>query len=205
MTPRIDTALQVCEDCDTVYRRRSLARGEVARCVRCGAELERHHRLDADALLALVFTSMIAFVVANAWPIATLGLSGQHVSARLWGVIMTMWRDHAPIVATMAAATLFFIPALRMLLLGLVLTQARRRRRGAVFRRAMVALHYLRPWTMNEVFVLGTLVAIVKVRMYFEVPTDIGLYAYAALMMLITVFSGVDLRALWDQAGEPSS
>ncbi len=197
--------MQICEDCDTVHRRRPLSRGEVARCACCGAELDRHHGLGVNELLALVLTSGIVFVVANVWPIVTLGLNGQHVSARLWGVILAMWERGAPIVAVIAAATLFFFPALRMLLLGLVLVQARRGRRGAGFRPAMVALHYLRPWTMNEVFVLGTLVAIVKVRAYFEVATNPGLYGYVALMMLITVFSGVDLRRLWELAREPAA
>ncbi len=32
------STLLICEQCDTVHRRRPLARGEVAQCARCGAE-----------------------------------------------------------------------------------------------------------------------------------------------------------------------
>ena len=78
-------ALLVCHHCDTVHRRRALARGEVARCLRCGAALERYQRLDENALLALAIAALIVFVQANVWPIVTLGLNGQHVSATLWG------------------------------------------------------------------------------------------------------------------------
>jgi len=193
-TPR----LLICAHCDTVYRRRALALGEVARCRRCGAELERHHRLGADALLALVLTAMIVFVQANIWPIVTLELNGQQVSATLWGTILAVWREHSQVVALLVAGTLFFFPVFRMLLLGWLLWFARRGRRAPGFRPAMVALHYLRPWTMSEVFMLGALVSIVKARVYFDVTPDAGLYAYAALMLLITVFSGLDLRELWD-------
>lgn len=198
----IDTSLQICEDCDTVYRRRALARGEVARCVRCGAELERHHRLGVDALLALVLTAMIVFVQANIWPIVTLGLNGQQVSSRLWGVIATMWRDRAPVVAVLAAATLFFFPLAKILVLGWLLAFARAGRRAPGFRALMVALHYLQPWTMSEVFVLGVLVSIVKAHLYFDVVPDPGVFAYAALVVLITVFAGIDLRRLWDTVPE---
>jgi len=59
---RSSDALLICEHCDTVYRRRPLARGEVARCVRCGAELDRHRALSVNALLALILTAMIVFV-----------------------------------------------------------------------------------------------------------------------------------------------
>ena len=65
----------------------------------------------------------------------------------------------------------------------------------------MVLLHYVNPWTMSEVFVLGALVAIIKAHVYFQVVADPGMYAYAALTVLITLFSGVDLRDLWDLPG----
>jgi paraquat-inducible protein A len=35
------TDLIVCEECDAVYQRMTLGEREIARCLRCGAELER--------------------------------------------------------------------------------------------------------------------------------------------------------------------
>ncbi|MFC5740623.1 paraquat-inducible protein A [Dyella tabacisoli] len=194
--------LMICEHCDTVYRRRELACGEVARCVRCDAVLERHHRWSAGAMLALVLTALVVFVQANIWPIVTLGLNGQLVSARLWDTILMMWNDHSQIVAVLAAATLFFIPLGKMLLLGWVLLFARRGERAPGFRLAMVILHHIKPWTMSEVFVLGALVAIVKAHVYFDVIPNPGIFAYAVMMLLITVFAGIDLRRLWDMTAE---
>lgn len=161
--------LLICEHCDTVYRRRELCCGEIARCLRCDAILERHHRLGVGAMFALVVTAMLVFVQANVWPIVTLGLSGQMISTTLWGAIVMMWREHSQIVSMLAAATLFFFPLGKMLLLGWVLFFAQQGRRAPGFRLAMVALYRLGPWTMSEVFVLGALVAIVKARVYFEV------------------------------------
>ena len=84
MQVRPSEALLICEHCDTVYRRRALARGEVARCARCGFELDRHRALGVNALLALILTAMIVFVQANMWPIVTLGLNGQYSATTLW-------------------------------------------------------------------------------------------------------------------------
>jgi len=194
--------LLICEHCDTVYRRRPLARGDVARCACCHAELERHQRLSVSALLALVLTAMIVFVQANMWPIVTLGLNGQLSGATLWGTIIVMWQQQAQVVAVLAAGTLFFFPLLKMLLLGWLLWFARLGRRAPGFVPMMVTLHYLQPWTMSEVFVLGALVAIVKAHLYFDVVADPGIYAYAGLTLLITIFAGVDLRQLWELAPE---
>ncbi|RUL74091.1 paraquat-inducible protein A [Dyella choica] len=197
--------LLICEHCDTVYRRRPLARGEVARCARCNAVLERHQRIGLDAMLALVATVMVVFVLANAWPIMTLGLGGEQIHARLWGVIIMMWKQHSQVVAVLAAATLFFFPLCKMFALGWLLIFGRSGRRAPGFVSVMVVLHYIGPWTMSEVFVLGVLVSIVKAQMYFDVMPNIGAFAYAALALLITVFSSIDLRQLWDEIpAEPS-
>ena len=153
-------------------------------------------------MLALVITAMVVFVQANMWPIVTLGLNGQHSSATLWGTIIQMWQQQAQVVSVLAAATLFFFPLVKMLSLGWLLWFARQGRRAPGFVPVMVTLHYVGPWTMSEVFVLGALVAIVKARLYFDVVTDPGIYAYAALTVLITIFASVDLRQLWDVTPE---
>ncbi|RDS85518.1 paraquat-inducible protein A [Dyella psychrodurans] len=196
------STLQICEHCDTVYRRRALVRGEVARCQRCGAVLERHQRLSLDTMFALVLTVMVVFVQANVWPIITLGLNGTQIHATLWGIIIMMWERQSQVVAALAAATLFFFPLLKMALVGWLLAYGRRGRRAPGFTRLMVVLHYIAPWTMSEVFVLGILVSIVKAQLYFDVTADAGAFAYAALAVLITIFSGIDLRQLWDKIPE---
>lgn len=195
----LSPTLMICEHCDTVYRRRPLARGEVARCARCHAVLERHQRIGLDMMLALVVTVMVVFVQANVWPIITLGLNGEHIHATLWGIIIMMWKEHSQVVAVLAACTLFFFPLCKMLVLGWLLIFGRKGRRAPGFVPLMVVLHYIAPWTMSEVFVLGVLVSIVKANMYFDVTPDAGVFAYAALALLITVFSGIDLRQLWDK------
>ncbi len=190
--------LVVCKYCDTVYRRCPLARGEVAECPRCRCELERYQWLNPAVLLALILTALLVFVQANVWPIVTLGLNGHYNGVTLWGMIIAMWRENAAVVAVITAATLFFFPLIKMLLLGWLLWFARLGVRAPGFARLMVLLHYVNPWTMSEVFVLGALVSIVKAHVYFDVVADPGIYAYAVLTVLITLFSGVDLRDLWD-------
>jgi len=200
----MSSTLLICEHCDTVHRRRSLARGEVARCMRCNAVLERHQRIGLDTMLALVVTVMVVFVQANVWPIITLGLNGEQIHATLWGIIIMMWKEHSQVVSVLAAATLFFFPLCKMGILGWLLVFGRRGKRAPGFVPLMVVLHYIAPWTMSEVFVLGVLVSIVKAHMYFDVTPDAGVYAYAALALLITVFSGIDLRQLWDKVPQES-
>jgi paraquat-inducible protein A len=191
-------ALQICEECDTVHRRQPMTRGEVGKCARCGATLEQFHSLNPNTMLALVLTAMLVFIQANVWPIVTLGLNGRHSSTTLWGAIIAMWQEQAQVIAVIAATTLFFFPLVKMLSIGWLLWFARQHRCAPGFVPIMVTLHYVGPWTMSEVFVLGALVAIVKAKVYFDVMADPGIYAYAVLTVIITIFSKVDMRELWD-------
>jgi paraquat-inducible protein A len=198
-------ALQICEECDTVHRRRPLTRGEVGKCARCGAALEHYHSLNPNKMLALVLTAFIVFVQANLWPIVTLGLNGRYSSTTLWGAIINMWQANAQVISIVAALTLFFFPLVKMLSIGWLLWFARQRRCAPGFVPIMVTLHYIAPWTMSEVFVLGALVAIVKAKVYFDVVADPGIYAYAVLTVLITIFARVDMRELWDMRMKDST
>jgi paraquat-inducible protein A len=194
--------LIVCEHCDTVYRRRPLARGESARCVECGAVLERHQWLGVDAQFALIMAAAITFIIANVTPIVALSLSGMRTDTTLWGAVLALWGDGFQIVAIMTALTLFFFPMAQIALFGWVLWYARRGERAPGFRTAMTILVRVKPWSMIEVFMLGVLVAVVKARAYFEVIPGPGIFAFGFLTLLITVFASHDARNLWDETRE---
>jgi len=58
---------------------------------------------------------------------------------------------------------------------------------------------------MVEVGILGILVAIIKLISLVEVTLGAGVWATAALMVLLTVIAHRDLAALWDQTeGDPA-
>jgi len=194
--------LVICEHCDAVYRRRPLARGEKARCVRCDAVLYHHQWMDAGSVLALSLAGLILWLMANCWPIFSIATGGLHDSSTLWGAVMAAWDGQARLVADLVAATLFFAPLLQLLLLawacGFVV--AGRHPPGMV--PVVWILAWLHPWSMIEVWMLGILVAVVKLHSVFDIHVGIGLWSFAALMVLITAVASWDTRDLWDRLPE---
>jgi paraquat-inducible protein A len=191
--------LIVCEHCDALYRRRPLARGETARCRRCAAVLYRHQRLGVDAMLALSLAALLVMLIANVSPIVYVQVSGTTSASTLWGAIIASWNEHIGVVAVLAALTLFFFPLLQLLLLTWVFGFLRAGRRPPGFAAAMRALRRLHPWGMIEVLMLGLLVAVVKLSTVFEVAPGVGLWAFAALTVLVTLVAAFDTRELWDR------
>ncbi|KUM39673.1 paraquat-inducible protein A [Pseudomonas sp. EpS/L25] len=200
--PAPGTRLVICEHCDSVHRLEPLAAGERAHCLRCGALLHRASRLDIQGLLALACAAAVLFVVANVGPILQLSFRGLHSEATLLESIVAMSSGFAGPMALVVAMTLFVVPLLQIVLLLWVLGFALAGYRAPGFATAMVTLHYLRPWSMIEVFVLGALVAVIKLAGLLHVVVGVGLFGMVGLMVVLLVIAKRDLHPLWDAVGE---
>jgi paraquat-inducible protein A len=192
--------LVVCEECDAVHARQDLLESEVARCTRCGALLGRGHRLGPEGLLALSLAALIVFIMGNVADIVTLDLGGMHVEATLPEAIAQTWRTGEQAVAVLAGATAFGFPLAVILLRLWVLVPLALGKRSAAFLPAMRALHWVTRWSMVEVFLLGTLVAIVRSAGMASVVPGVGVFSYAALTVLLAANHVAGLHGLWKHA-----
>jgi paraquat-inducible protein A len=198
--PRPD--LLACDECDLLYRRRTLAAGDLLRCGRCGATLARGHGLGIEGQLALTLSALVMFVVASFSPIVTLEFNGIHAVASLSEAIRDTWQTGERLVAVLATATAFVFPLIVILLRLWLLLPLLRGQRVPGFVGAMRALRWFLRWSMVEVFMLAVLVAVARSAGVSQVVTGPGLYGYAALVLLLTSIQACGIDALWDQAGE---
>ncbi|HVT37085.1 MAG TPA: paraquat-inducible protein A [Nevskiaceae bacterium] len=198
----LSTPLIVCEHCDAVYRRRELPDGATARCLRCDASIDHRGRRDLSTLVALALASLVTFCIANAYPIVAIEMegSGDHSQTTLWGAVVATWRSGVGPLAVLAWACAFFLPLAEILANLYVAVPLSLGRVPRGFNAAMHTLRLLRPWSMMEVFMLGSFVAVVKLGSYAAVVVGIGLYAFAALTLLLTLLGSYELRDLWAQA-----
>ncbi|HTB87536.1 MAG TPA: paraquat-inducible protein A, partial [Steroidobacteraceae bacterium] len=98
------------------------------------------------------------------------------------------------------AFTTFLIPAVQIGLLFWVLLFARAARRPPGFGPIMKLLHRMRPWSMTEVFLLGALVAIVKLANWVPIAAGAGFWAIAALTMVLAILGRCDPASWWSIA-----
>lgn len=190
----------ICESCDSVHRRAPLREAEVARCRCCGGELYRNNRYDLNAMLALTLASLLVFGIANGYPLMDIEINGRHSHTTLWQTIAVTYQSNVTPIALVAAATVFFFPLLEICLFAYVLLSLRRGRVPPGFAAAMHTLRQMQPWTMVEVFMLGTLVSVVKLSDLASATPETGMWGFAVLTLLLTILNSYDLRELWDQA-----
>lgn len=191
--------LIICEYCDAVYQRAPLQSRQCALCVRCGGVLQRHVALTVEQRLALSLTGAVLLAFANFYPVMTIGMQGIHNSATLWDSVLILSTGNITFIALVMALAIIIAPVLQVTLLIWLLGFALCGRRAPGFSLCMRALEGVRPWSMLEVCLLGTLVAVIKLAGLLEVIPGLGLVALAALSMLLIYVAGRDIRDLWGQ------
>jgi paraquat-inducible protein A len=187
----------ICRDCDTVYRSAALGRGEVALCRRCGSVLARHFSANPDGGLALVCAAAIFFAIANLAPTLSINVAGIETQANVWFAVRSLQQGWISLAALGLAVTTFLVPAVQILLLFWVLSFARLNRRPPGFAIVMALLHRMRPWSMTEVFLLGALVAIVKLAKWVPITAGAGIGSIAALTLVLALLGRCDPESWW--------
>ena len=190
--------LIICEHCDCVYQKVTLAKHQKTLCTRCGGVLQRYNGLTVEQRLALTFTALMLWIFANFYPVMSISLKGLKNSATLWDSVLALSLGPITFIAMVAAISMIIAPIFQLVLLIWVLSFALGHQRSPGFRFCMRWLETLRPWSMLEVCLLGAMVAVIKLAGLLDVLPGIGLFALAILSLMMIRIAGRDVRELWD-------
>jgi paraquat-inducible protein A len=201
-TPHQPDAHLICYACDAAHTAVRLRTKQVARCSRCQAVLGRSSLLSVSGQLAFTIAAGLFLVIGNCMPLVELEMRGLHASLTLPQAIGLTWSVGQPLVAVLAAAIAVLFPLALVALRLYVLWPLTQRQIPPGFARAMHALHLCIEWSMVEVFLLSTLVAIVRSSSIATVQPGIGLLAYILVTLLLTALTAVGLRPLWQLSAQ---
>ena len=201
MTEVPDTV--VCPGCDAVYSRTPLQPRDVAHCPRCGTELDRHPGRQERRILPLTVACLIMFAIANLFPIVEIELQGLRSQTTLAGAVVALGAEGMSVVALLVLATTILFPFLQLCILAYLLVPLSRERRPLGFALLVRLMQPLRPWGMIEVFLLGVLVAIVKLSSMATVVPGAALWAFMALTVMLTVVLSFNPGAFWEMTFRP--
>ena len=198
-TPALDEPrLLACHECDLLMRERALAPGERARCPRCGCGLYEEKPRGVEHALALCIASLFLMVLANAFPFMIFSLDGRVQESTLFSGVLELWRGGMAGLAALVFAATIAVPLLRIAGLAVVLGAVHTGRSWPHLARVFRAIDWLGPWGMMEVFMLGVLVALVKLSQMATILFGVSFYAFVALIIVSTAAgSALDPRAVW--------
>lgn len=185
--------LIACPVCDLLHSAVEPPPGGRTRCRRCHSVLMTNRRGAFDRTLAAAFGSLILMVAAITFPFLEMSIAGAHSRA---SVLQVAFAFHNGIEAPLSAAIcllIIVIPLTRALALAYVVLPLRLGRPPAPgAERAFRLVTELRPWSMAEVFVVGVVVALVKMAGMASIALGPAFWALAGLVLLV-VFESASL------------
>ena len=192
--------LMACPQCDLLLREAQEARNRhcTFACPRCGARLHRSDRDSLENMLALACAALVLLVVANAFPVLGLDVNGQRADMTVLGAVEKLWQAQMQPVAVLVLLTTIVTPSLEVSTILWLVLPLRLGRAPVAFVAVIRTLKLARPWAMTEVFMLGMLVAMVKLAHFADLLPGIGIWSFGGLMLLLTALTALtEPRDLW--------
>ena len=194
-----------CYHCDLVHEVPALPQRATARCGRCGSILFRTHADSIDCTIAWTIAAFVLFLIAINFPFLGIKTNGiERHSALLTGV-NEIYRQGMTGLSILVMLTCVISPVIQMTGLLYVFVPLKLGRKARYAETVFRLFQHIQPWNMMEVFMLGILVALVKLGDLATIIPGAAVYAFALLIFCLAfAVSSVDAHLVWKRIEELS-
>jgi paraquat-inducible protein A len=192
--------LIACHDCDLLQHKRPIQNGQVAKCVRCEAVLYCRKRNSLELTLMFTLAGLIFYILAHVYPFMTFNFEGRAQENNLITGVKELYRHEMVGLSILVFLTSVFVPLLKLSGMAYLLFPLRFNRRPWKFDPIFRMVQSFHPWAMMEVYMLGVLVAYVKLSDMAEIIPGIALFSFATLIFITAAADAYwDPDAFWDR------
>ena len=178
---------------------------EGAHCSRCAAVL--HHRKPNSIAntWAFLVASAILYIPANLFPVLIVTRLGAPSGSTIVGGAQELLEAGMWPLALLVFVASLMVPMLKLLSLAIMLCTTHR---GSAWRledrtRLFRIVEFIGRWSMIDIFMAGTLVALVQAGVIATIEPGLGAICFGSVVVLTMVAAACfDPRLMWDAAGE---
>ena len=193
-----------CHECGLLQRVVPLPDGGKAKCPRCGMTLRKERRNSIEDTLGLTLAAVILYVLANTLPFITFKLQGREQHSILISGVFEFMEQQLWALAAVVFLVAILFPLLKLLGNLLVLVPLRLGYTPRYIAPLFRLLETLHPWAMMEVYMLGVLVAYVKLTSMATLDLGPALYCFAALIVVMAAAdAALQPHVVWNRLGIP--
>ncbi len=183
------SSIIVCPSCDLAHRAGMAPASEGTRCVRCRAPLQRPQNGNIDTAIALAVCALVLFFLSNAYPLVEIQANGATRATTLVGAAFAFYQQGNAFLAALVFLTTVAGPLVQIGSLLYLLFPLRHAREAPGQSTVFRLLSQVRPWTFIEVFMLGVLVALVRLSAYARVIPGVALWSCVFLMFTLAALT----------------
>lgn len=200
MNPSTDSKqhqhLMACHECDILIDMdmdmdMEIGPKQIVQCPRCHHSVFSGHKNPLDHVIATGIAASIILIIANSFPFLTFEAQGQSRSISLIDSIYVLVQQGFPTLAAMIFCFIILLPMIYLLsLLALTLpVKLGMQRSPPILLGRCIAL--LLPWSMAEVFLIGVLVALIKIVAMADIIMGTSFWAYVIFTVMFIYISNI--------------
>lgn len=198
--------LHACEECGLVSSVPSqVSSGEKVQCPRCQHVLLAHPKHIFESIRAYGFSVLIMLGLSCSFPFMSFSVQGLSQQVTLLDAAVSMHHYKNTLLTVVLITCVLVLPCLYTVAHMFIHSQLRRKQQGKQI--AIKPLKWLcrcifkiKPWMMADVFLVGILVAMVKIVALADVWLGPSFWAFCLYSMLVVKFSSlVNAAWMWDQ------
>ncbi len=189
--------LTACPDCDLLVQLPPYLSGADAHCPRCNKLLIEAHHDGLQRAYWLSAFGLIIYFPAMLLPMLELHLLGKAHAASLGATPFALYDSGHRTTALIVTAMIVFAPLIN---LAVTFASASLVKQNWPHTPLLLRInHHVRHWSMLEVFMMGVIVSVIKMREQADVIIGLGLVSFACLMLITAALSwAVDDAVFWE-------
>ena len=195
-----------CHECGTVHRLPPMADDTSACCRACGATIYIRFDHSVSRTLALYLAALAFVLVANSFPILTMSIEGQRNAATILDSATALYREGMWPLAIAIALAGIVMPLIKILGMIAILLPLHLGLRPSWLVAGFRFVDRIQTWAMMEVYLLGVIVAYVKLQDLARVEIGIAAIAFVATIVLLAAADArFDPHTIWRRLGAQAS
>lgn len=167
-------------------------------CPRCQHTITRGHEDAVNYALAIVISSLISFCLSYGFQFIAFKVTGQSRDIMLFQATSELFTKGYYFLALLVFMLTALLPLLYLLLLSRLLIAVKYSKRARDLSYIAKSIHRLVPWLMVDVFLIGVLVALIKMWGLAELTFGFSFWAYVLFVVQFSyLLYLVDQHKLW--------
>ncbi len=172
-----------CSHCDALFDKKPLKEDEVARCPRCETILY-YDNLSFNKAIAFIIASFFVYPAAMFFPFVEMGIVGQKTVISIYhGLEIIAEHKNTAYLSIIVAALVMIVPLLRLFGLLLILLPIELKRRQILSHDLTRFILNIGTWAMVEVYLIGSIVTMVKLLSYGQLSLETGFFMFFVLVI----------------------
>jgi paraquat-inducible protein A len=151
--------------------------------------LQRAENGSLDAAIAVAICALVLFLLSNAYPLVGIQSNGASRDTTLAGAAFSLYQQGHAALALLVFITTVLGPFLQIVALLYLLIPLRRGRQAYGQSTVFRLVTQVRPWIFVEVFMLGALVALVRLSSSARVVPGIAIWSCGLLMFALAALT----------------